>query len=106
MYNKRGKIMKAFTNSELAKSLNVKVGETKKFYFKNLITWTGRYGGSYNLKGVVITEREKGKTSVAYEYDFEHEDKILTRLIEWNQVPAAVKKQAQIELGLCSNDLK
>lgn len=98
--------MKALTNSELAKSLNVKVGEIKKFYFKNLITWTGRYGGSYNLKGVVITEREKGKTSVSYEYDFEYEDKILTRLVEWNQVPAVVKKQAQIELGLCSNDLK
>lgn len=98
--------MKALTNSELAKSLNVKVGETKKFYFKNLITCTGRYGGSYNLKGVVITEREKGKTSVAYEYDFEYEDKKLTRWIEWNQVPATVKKQAQIELGLCSNDLK
>ena len=98
--------MKALTNSELAKSLNVKVGETKKFYFKNLVAWTGIYGGSYNFKGVVITERKEGKTSVSYEYDFEHEDKILTRLIEWNQVPAAVKKQAQIELGLCSNDLK
>ena len=98
--------MKAFTNSELAKSLNVKVGETKKFYFKNLVTWAGIYGGSYNFKGVVITERKEGKTSVAYEYDFEYEDKRLTRLIEWNQAPATVKKQAQIELGLCSNDLK
>ena len=98
--------MKALTNSELSKSLNVRVGETKKFYFKNLITWAGRYGGTYNFKGVVITEREKGKTSVAYEYDFEHEDKILSRWIEWNQVPARVKKQAQIELGLCSNDFK
>lgn len=92
--------MKALTNSELAKSLNVKVGETKTFYFENIVTWVGRYGGGYNLKGVVITERETEKTSVAYEYDFEYEGKMLTRWLEWNQVPAAIKKQAQIELGL------
>ena len=93
--------MKALTNSELAKSLNVKVGETKKFYFKNLVTWASKYGGNYNLKGVVITEKESEKTSVVYEYDFEHESKRLTRWLEWNQVPATVKKQAQIELGIC-----
>ncbi len=92
--------MKALTNSELAKSLNVKVGETKKFYFKNLVTWAGRYGGKYELQGVVITERETEKTSAAYEYQFEYEGKTLTRWLEWNQVPAAIKKQAQIELGL------
>lgn len=97
--------MKALTNSELAKSLNVKVGETKKFYFENLVTWASRYGGSYNLKGVVITEREKGKTSVAFEYDFKYKGTTITRWLEWNQVPATVKKQAQIELRLCSNGL-
>ena len=92
--------MKALTNSELAKSLNVKVGETKTFYFENIVTCAGRYGGKYELQGVVITERETGKTSVAYEYQFEYEGKTLTRWLEWNQVPASIKKQAQKELGL------
>lgn len=92
--------MKALSNSELAQKLNIKIGETKTFYFENLVTWNGKYGAPYKLKGVVITERETGKTSVAYEYQFEYEDKILTRWLEWNQVPATIKKQAQKELGL------
>ena len=92
--------MKALTNSELAKSLNVKVGETKTFYFENLVTWVGPYGGKYELQGVVITERETEKTSAAYEYQYEYKGETLTRWLEWNQVPAAIKKQAQKELGL------
>ena len=92
--------MKALTNSELAKALNINAGETKTFYFKNLVTCAGRYGGKYELQGVVITERETEKTSVAYEYQFEYEGKTLTRWLEWNQVPASIKKQAQKELGL------
>ena len=91
--------MKALTNSELAQSLNVKNGETKTFYFKNVITWCGPYS-KYELQGVKITERETEKTSVAYEYQFEYKGETLTRWLEWNQVPAIVKKQAQKELGL------
>ena len=92
--------MKALTNSELAQSLNVKVGEIKTFYFENLIIWTGRYGSKYELRGVKIEERATGKTSAAYEYKFEYKGEILTRWLEWNEVPAAIKKQAQKELGL------
>ena len=88
--------MKALTNSELAKALNVKIGETKTFYFKNIVAWVGTYGNKYELQGVKITERETEKTSAAYEYKYE----TLTRWLEWNQVPASVKKQAQKELGL------
>ena len=92
--------MKAKTNSELAKALNVQVGETKTFYFENIVTWQGRYGFIYNLKGVVITERATEKTSVAYEYEYEYKDEMLTRWLEWNQVPSVIKKQAQKQLGL------
>jgi hypothetical protein len=92
--------MKALTNSELAQSLNVKAGETKTFYFKNIVTCAGRYGGKYELQGVKITERETEKTSAVYEYQFEYNDETLTRWLEWNQVPAEIKKQAQKELGL------
>ena len=92
--------MKALTNSELAQSLNVKTGETKTFYFKNIVTYAGRYGGKYELQGVKITERETEKTSAVYEYQFEYNGETLTRCLEWNQVPAEIKKQAQKELGL------
>ena len=92
--------MKALTNSELAKKLNVKVGETKTLYFENIVTWNGSYNCTYNFKGVKITERETEKTSVAYEYDFEYKGEKLTRWLEWNQAPAIVKKQVQKELGL------
>ena len=92
--------MKALTNSELAQSLNVKAGETKTFYFKNIVTCAGRYGGKYELQGVKITERETEKTSAVYEYQFEYNGETLTRWLEWNQVPATIKKQAQKELGL------
>lgn len=48
-----------------------------------------------------ITERENDKTSAAFIYDFEMSTgKIENRFIEWNQVPAAIKKQAQKELKL------
>lgn len=93
--------MKALTNSELAQALNVNAGETKIFYFENSIFCPGRYILGYNFNGVKITERENEKTSVAFIYDFEvSSGKIEDRFIEWNQVPALVKKQAMKELNI------
>lgn len=93
--------MKALTNSELAQSLNVKVGETKSLFFENNVFCPGRYISGYIFKGMKITERENEKTSTTFIYDFEMSTgKIEDRFIEWNQVPAAIKKQAQKELGL------
>lgn len=92
--------MKALTNSELAKILNVKVGETKTFYFENTVTWVGPYGSVYNFKGIRITERDTEKTSAAYEYEYEYKGEMLTRWLEWNQANAATKKEAQKQLGL------
>ena len=93
--------MKALTNSELAKALNINAGETKSLFFENNVFCPGRYISGYNFKGVKITERENEKTSAAFIYDFEMSTgKIEDRFIEWNQVPASIKKQAQKELGL------
>jgi len=93
--------MKALTNSELAKSLNVNAGETKCFYFENNIFCPGRYNSGYNFKGVKLTERENDKTSAAFIYDFEMSTgKIEDRFIEWNQVSAKIKKQAMKELNI------
>ena len=93
--------MKALTNSELAKALNINAGETKSLFFENNIFYPGRYITAYIFKGLIITERENEKTSVAFIYDFEMSTgKIEDRFIEWNQVHASIKKQAQKELGL------
>jgi len=93
--------MKTLTNSELAKALNINAGETKSLFFENNVFYTGRYNSGYNFKGVKITERENEKTSAAFIYDFElSTGKIEDRFLDWNQVPAAIKKQAQKELGL------
>lgn len=93
--------MKTLTNSELAKALNINAGDTKILFFENKIFYTGKYNSGYNFKGVKITERENNKTSVAFIYDFEiSTGKIEDRFIEWNQVPAEIKKQTQKKLGL------
>lgn len=93
--------MKALTNSELAKALNVNPGESKTFYFGNNIFCPGRYVSGYNFKGVRLTERNNEKTSAAFIYDFTMSSgKIEDRFIEWNQVSAKIKKQAMKELNL------
>jgi hypothetical protein len=88
--------MKAMSQSEIAKMLNVVSNETKDFDLRAIVkcVMSPKYMASYTIDcfGIIITEKESGKTELLVKYYTENKE---VRKMNWSQFKASEKIKIQ-----------